>query len=132
MKTCFQQPYGIVQIGCRYPIVAFRPPLDLTHNDLLKIISIHFSISLDELKGHSRKRKIVDIRRMAMHFLKTIFPTITLKKIGYYFSNMDHSTVIYSLKKFQDLIETEKDYLDQYLCLKAVIDKIISPDLVEN
>jgi len=64
------------------------------------------------MKSKMKKEEIVEVRQIAMYFLRK-YTRLSLKNIGSHFGNRDHSTVIHSLKKVQDLAEVEKYYKKQ-------------------
>lgn len=73
---------------------------------ILSIVSEAFEISIDQLKSKSRKRDIVIGRQVAMYLAKK-YTDVSLKDLGQVFGGRDHSTVIYSLKTVEDLLETD-------------------------
>ena len=70
----------------------------VTIDEIQKIVSKHFSISLNELKGSKKFKKFAFPRQIAMYLSKKItsmsFPDIANK-----FGGKDHSTIIYACKK---------------------------------
>ena len=87
---------------------------EITIENIQKLVAEHFNISVEQLKVKSRKREIVVARQLSMYFAKE-FTTQTIKSIGKSFAK-DHSTVLYSYKKIQDLMDTDnifKDTVDQ-------------------
>lgn len=77
-------------------------------NDLKKIkesVEAHFNVNLS---ARDRKRKVVDARTVYIHiaYRKT---KKSLSAIGEYI-NRDHSTVLYHVGKFKDLMKTDRDF----------------------
>ena len=48
-------------------------------------------------------------------------PNITLKEIGSFLGGRDHSTVIHGIKTAGDLIETDKQFREEYKRLESFI-----------
>ena len=60
----------------------------------------------ETLAGKTRKRQIVIARQLSMYLAKNLTDK-SLKAIGENFGGRDHSTVIYSCKTVQDLLDTD-------------------------
>ena len=72
--------------------------------NLIRLVFHHFNIPFELSKTKSRKREIIICRQFAMYFLRQEFHKLSLQKIGDYFEK-DHSTVVYSIKQINDLVE---------------------------
>lgn len=76
------------------------------HKGILHTIACHFGISLGELVGQSRKRRVARPRQIAMYLLREdagySFPHIS-QLVG----GRDHSTVMYGCTHVQGLIESD-------------------------
>lgn len=55
----------------------------------------------------NRKQEYVFARQVSMYFIHSNYREISLKSIGNYFAGRDHTTVIHSIQRLKDLIETE-------------------------
>lgn len=84
---------------------------DITSDKIKKIVGEHFNLSTESLKSKSRKREIVMARQISMFLCKNM-TKLPLKTIGDEFGGRDHSTVIYSCKTVQDLIDTNTQFKD--------------------
>ena len=71
-----------------------------------KLVAEHFKVDVENLQGKTRKRKIVIARQLSMYLAKELTDK-SLKAIGDNFGGRDHSTVIYSCRTVQDLMETD-------------------------
>lgn len=65
------------------------------------------------LKANSRIRELVELRHMFFNIAKNL--GYTLKNIGIYMNNKDHTTVIHGLKTFKNLMHTDEKYKQRYL-----------------
>ena len=94
-------------------IAKSKLPNVLTFEDqVIFTICEFYHITLDEIKSKSRKREHVLARQVAMVYLKEK-TDYSLKRIGSLFENRDHSTVIHALKSIQDLLDTDKKFVEQ-------------------
>lgn len=79
---------------------------EITVEFIQKLVAEHFSVDVENLQGKTRKRKIVIARQLSMYLAKELTDK-SLKAIGDNFGGRDHSTVIYSCRTVQDLMETD-------------------------
>lgn len=79
---------------------------------LFSLIEQHYEISRDMLKSKSRKREVTDLRHIFLVLVKEFTP-YGLAKIGA-IVNRDHATVVHSQKKVDRLLETDKEFRQQY------------------
>lgn len=77
--------------------------------ECLRVVSEVFGIEPEEIKGRSRLRNIVIARHAYCHLSSSLDPMGTLGRIGESIGR-DHSTVINSIKKCNDLRETDIGY----------------------
>jgi chromosomal replication initiator protein len=73
-------------------------------DDIQKLTTGYFNISLSDLLSNKKTRKFSYPRQMAMYLTRRL-TDLSFKEIGKAFGNKDHSTVIYAVKR----IEGEKD-----------------------
>jgi chromosomal replication initiation ATPase DnaA len=72
-----------------------------------------YHITLDQIKSKSRKREHVLARQIAMVYFKEK-TDYSLKRIGSLFENRDHSTVIHAIQAIQNLLDTDKKFIQQH------------------
>lgn len=77
-------------------------------NNILSLVSDYYRISTSDLISKKRTTKYVFPRQVAMYLIKSIYD-IPYKKIGSYFNNRDHSTVMHSVEKITNEIEMDKN-----------------------
>ena len=82
---------------------------EITIDKIKKYVAEYYDIPIDRMKSKTRKREVVVARQTAMYLCKTMTAQ-SLKTIGDEFGGRDHSTVIYSCKAVQDLIDTDPPY----------------------
>jgi chromosomal replication initiator protein len=79
---------------------------EISVENIKKLVAEHFELPLEKLQGTTRKRHVVIARQLSMYLAKN-YTTSSLKSIGSNFGGKDHSTVIYSIKAVQDLMDTD-------------------------
>jgi chromosomal replication initiator protein len=79
---------------------------EISVDNIKKLVADHFQLPVEKLHGNTRKRQIVIARQLSMYLAKS-FTSSSLKSIGSNFGGKDHSTVIYSIKAVQDLMDTD-------------------------
>lgn len=80
-------------------------------------VAAHFQIDPELLTSSSRKQNVAVTRHFAIFFTKEL-TDFSLSKIGKIFGGRDHSTVINSIQKAEDLIKTNVSYRNAHEALK--------------
>lgn len=93
---------------------------EITVEFIQDLVADHFDVPVDKLKGQTRKRSIVIARQLSMYLAKNL-TNKSLKSIGENFGGRDHSTVIYSCKAVQDLLDTDMIFKDTVADLEKKI-----------
>jgi chromosomal replication initiator protein len=73
---------------------------------ILTTVADAFNVSLDDLKGNSRRREISWSRQIAMYLMRQ-HTDLSLPRIGEEFGGKDHTTVMYSCDKINQLRERD-------------------------
>ncbi|MEZ4985012.1 MAG: chromosomal replication initiator protein DnaA [Saprospiraceae bacterium] len=84
---------------------------EITVEYIQELVADHFELPVEVLQGSTRKRQVVIARQLSMYLAKQLTDQ-SLKTIGDNFGGRDHSTVIYSCKTVQDLMETDAIFKD--------------------
>lgn len=84
---------------------------EITVENIKSLVAEHFQVPIEKLGGKTRKRSIVIARQLSMYLAKNL-TNKSLKNIGNNFGGRDHSTVIYSCKAVQDLMDTDIIFKD--------------------
>ncbi|MGB9824077.1 MAG: chromosomal replication initiator protein DnaA [Candidatus Hydrothermia bacterium] len=87
------------------------PAYNVSMSELLKVVAQEFKLSVYDLKSKSRKKEIVLARQIAMYLARNIIG-LSLSTIGSYFGGKDHTTVLHSIQKVEEL---KKDPKIEYL-----------------
>ena len=84
---------------------------EITVVNIKLLVADYFNLPVEKLHSKTRKRAIVLARQLSMYLAKN-FTNSSLKAIGSEFGNRDHSTVIYSVKAVQDMMDTDLVFKD--------------------
>lgn len=84
---------------------------EITVEYIQGLVADHFELAVENLQGKTRKRQVVIARQLSMYLAKKLTDS-SLKAIGANFGGRDHSTVIYSCRTVQDLMETDAIFKD--------------------
>jgi chromosomal replication initiator protein len=94
-----------------------------TYEYILNEVSIHSNISIEDILGRSRKRKIMYARHLLAY---TMYRTnlYSLKAIGLKIGGRDHATIINSKTVVLDLLSVKDDIMyPLYLKIKHLINE---------
>lgn len=97
---------------------------------LLHLCCIEFKATLIEIKGKGRKRNMVLARQIAMHILNS-YKAGTLNTIGQVFGGRDHSTVIHSCTRIDNLISVKDEGYENYLNIKSKFDEYLGVEKIK-
>jgi chromosomal replication initiator protein len=70
------------------------------------IAAKHFALKLSELRGPSRRRAVAHARAVAIHLVRKITRD-SLDQIGCYFGGRDHTTMMHSCRKIEELLRDD-------------------------
>lgn len=84
---------------------------EITIDFIKQTVADHYNIGKEKLDQETRKRSFVIARQLAMHLCKKM-TSKSLKTIGESFGGRDHSTVIYSCRAVQDMMDTDMAFKD--------------------
>ncbi len=87
-----------------------NPPMekvDASPDTIIQIIAQSYKITVEELKGNSRRREISLARQVGMYLMRQ-HTDLSLPRIGQEFGGKDHTTVMYSCEKITQL--QQKDW----------------------
>ena len=77
-----------------------------TPGKIIKETARYYSIKEDEIKGLSRSKAISEARQVAMYLMRSL-TNLSLKDIGEQFDNRNHTTVLSSIRKIEEMIKTD-------------------------
>ena len=80
----------------------------LTPDTVMGMVAEYFNLSVRELKGNKRHAHIAQARQVAMYLCRSLL-SVSFPALGRVFGGKDHSTVLYSVKKIEQLKEDDAD-----------------------
>lgn len=91
------------------PVLTSREKLEESSPEaVLQIVAEIYKVSIEDLKGNSRRREISLARQVAMYLMRQ-HTDLSLPKIGELFGGKDHTTVMYSCEKISQLRQQDPD-----------------------
>lgn len=89
----------------------------LSNYALFKAIFKALKVTKEQIQSKNRKKEIVTARYIFIGLQKELGVYLPLKKVGKLVGGRDHSTVIYALNRFNDLIEIKDKHFNKSLDL---------------
>lgn len=90
--------------------------------DILKIVSRHFNVPRNEILSSRRSRDVVRPRQIAMYLAKSL-TSRSLPEIGRRFGGRDHTTVLHSVRKVEQLMKDDGDLQQVVELLKKMLEE---------
>ena len=79
----------------------------LSHTAIISQVAEYFSVSVTDITGKSRQKNITLARQAAIYFCRE-FLGLSLCQIGHLFGGRDHSSIVYTLNKVQEIQQSNK------------------------
>jgi len=90
--------------------------------DILKIVSRHFKVPRNELLSARRSRDVVRPRQIAMYLAKAL-TSRSLPEIGRRFGGRDHTTVLHSVRKVEQMMREDPELAQEIELLKRMLEE---------
>ena len=81
---------------------------NLTPDQIVEAVGLHFGVGANALRGRSRSRSIARPRQVAMYLIREETGT-SLPQIGAVLGGRDHTTILYGCERITELIEQDTD-----------------------
>lgn len=95
----------------------------ITPEKIVNIVCDYFGLNVLDVCGQKRNRDFVYARDIGIYLCRDYMKDITLEKIGCFFGNRDHSTVINSCTKIEKKIKLQdQDLIDNINSIKEKIE----------
>jgi chromosomal replication initiator protein len=92
-------------------------PSTVTIDEILSTVANYYSISMDDLLGRGRNKELVHPRQVAMYLAREELQ-VTLPQIGEALGGRDHTTVMYSVEKVTQAIDSDDAVRREILALR--------------
>lgn len=90
--------------------------------DILKAVSRHYKVPRNELLSARRSRDVVRPRQIAMYLAKALTQR-SLPEIGRRFGGRDHTTVLHSVRKVEQMIKDDLELGQEIELLKRMLEE---------
>lgn len=90
--------------------------------DILKAVSRHYKVPRNELLSARRSRDVVRPRQIAMYLAKALTAR-SLPEIGRRFGGRDHTTVLHSVRKVEQMIKDDIELGQEIELLKRMLEE---------
>jgi chromosomal replication initiator protein len=90
--------------------------------DILRIVSRHYKVPRNDILSSRRSRDVVRPRQIAMYLAKAL-TSRSLPEIGRRFGGRDHTTVLHSVRKVEQMIKDDGDLAQEIELLKRMLEE---------
>ena len=90
--------------------------------DILKLVSKHFKVPRNDLLSSRRSREVVRPRQIAMYLAKSL-TSRSLPEIGRRFGGRDHTTVLHSVRKVEQMMKDDGELQQEIELLKRMLEE---------
>ncbi|MGN6103227.1 MAG: chromosomal replication initiator protein DnaA [Devosia sp.] len=94
--------------------------------DILRIVSRHYKVPRNDLLSSRRSRDVVRPRQIAMYLAKAL-TSRSLPEIGRRFGGRDHTTVLHSVRKVEQMMKDDNDLTQEIELLKKMLEDAPQP-----
>jgi chromosomal replication initiator protein len=85
---------------------------EITSDQIMVSTADYFGVSLEDLRGHSRSRVLVNARQVAMYLCREL-TDLSLPRIGQAFGGRDHTTVMHADRKIRQHMAERRSLYNQ-------------------
>ena len=89
--------------------------------DILRIVSRHYKVPRNDLLSSRRSRDVVRPRQIAMYLAKSL-TSRSLPEIGRRFGGRDHTTVLHSVRKVEQMMKDDSELTQEIELLKRMLE----------
>ena len=93
----------------------------VTVDDIQKRVCEYFSIKLSDMQSSRRSQNVARPRQIAM-YLSKVLTSRSLPDIGRKFGGRDHTTVLHAVKKVEELMGSDKEFLEDLTILRRTLE----------
>ena len=119
IQTYFSLNNEDINISTVKSLITNKDQKQVGVDDIKSITAGYFNISLSEMISHKKQRVFSYPRQLAM-YLSRKYTDLSYKEIGYSFGRKDHSTVIYSVRRLEKLMNKRKDIKEDLMRIEGL------------
>ncbi len=82
---------------------------NITIDDIVKIVSKELNVKLSDIKSKKRNKNVVNARRIVIYLARNLTPN-SMPQIAVYFGMKDHSAVSHSLRKINEIVQSDENF----------------------
>ncbi|HEY8594067.1 MAG TPA: chromosomal replication initiator protein DnaA [Devosiaceae bacterium] len=91
-------------------------------DDILRVVSRHYRVARNDILSSRRSRDVVRPRQIAMYLAKALTQR-SLPEIGRRFGGRDHTTVLHSVRKIEQMMRDDGDLQQEIELLKKMLEE---------
>ena len=95
-------------------------PITVSH--VMVAVSRRFNVTPDLLRGPRRSRPVAQARQLAYLLSAELCPHLTISVIARMFGHRDHTTILYGVKKAQQLMRKQKRMKADFSAIKTELE----------
>ena len=88
----------------------------VSEQKILNIVAAYYNLSISQITGKIKTGQIVNARHISIYLIRNLLD-VSLKQIGEVFSNRDHTTIMHSIHKVEEMLKNDKQ-------TKIVVDEL--------
>lgn len=96
------------------------PVRQVSEQQIERAVARAFGVSVSDLQSKSRQRRVTVPRQVAMYLEKTLLD-LPFTQIGLRFGGRDHSTVIHSIQKIEEQLQSDEEFRERIQGLIAEV-----------
>lgn len=93
----------------------------VTIEDIQKRVAEHYGVKVSDIQSARRSQNVVRPRQVAMYLAKAL-TSRSLPEIGRKFGGRDHTTVLYAVRKIQEIQEKEQPFAQELERLRRTLE----------
>ncbi len=93
-------------------------PPELSSEEILKAVSIYYNLTLEDLRGARRTRRIALPRQIAMYLIREETES-SYPQIGAQLGGRDHTTILYGYERIREKMEQDAQLRREIMTLKS-------------
>ncbi len=85
----------------------------VTGRQVLDVVCAVYDVTIQDLKGPRRARRVARPRQVAMYFSRLLCPHLSLPMIGIMLGGRDHTTIMHGCRQIEGLLHYDKELAEK-------------------